>query len=228
MPAPGSSGDSASRGPTRRRGPTWTRSASRCRGDVAFVVVSPPVEFVTKESRGALPSSLPFFDAVRSINSAAYLVAAFASGDYARLRHVRGRLRPRALPDAADSRRDRGDTRRDRRGRVDGLAQRKRLERPLRLRARPVQARLRGDDGGLRTRAHGERGKRSSPRTTRAWNLSPERPPMGEGQGRRRPARPEAPRRRAPSRRRASAYEASASSAGRAHARSAPGCCPRS
>lgn len=60
------------------------------RGDIAFVVVSPPVEFMTKESRGALPSSLPFFDAVRSINSAAYVVAAFASGDYARLRQSAG------------------------------------------------------------------------------------------------------------------------------------------
>jgi len=60
------------------------------RGDIAFVVVSPPVEFVTKESRGALPPSLPFFDAVKSINSAAYLVAAFASRDYARLRHSAG------------------------------------------------------------------------------------------------------------------------------------------
>jgi homoserine kinase len=59
-------------------------------GDIAFVVASPPVEFVTKDSRGALPSSLPFFDAVRSINSAAYLVAAFASRDYAQLRHAAG------------------------------------------------------------------------------------------------------------------------------------------
>jgi homoserine kinase len=59
-------------------------------GAVAFVVVSPPVEFVTKESRGTLPASLPFFDAVRSINSAAYLVAAFASRDYARLGQVAG------------------------------------------------------------------------------------------------------------------------------------------
>jgi len=59
-------------------------------GDIAFVVASPPVEFVTKESRSALPSSLPYFDAVRSINSAAYLVAAFASHDYARLRHAAG------------------------------------------------------------------------------------------------------------------------------------------
>ena len=59
-------------------------------GDIAFVVASPPVEFVTKDSRGALPSSLPYFDAVRSINSAAYLVAAFASRDYARLAHAGG------------------------------------------------------------------------------------------------------------------------------------------
>lgn len=57
---------------------------------VAFVVVSPPVELVTKESRGALPASLPFFDAVKSINSAAYVVAAFASGDFASLRHAAG------------------------------------------------------------------------------------------------------------------------------------------
>jgi homoserine kinase len=59
-------------------------------GDVAFVVASPPLEFVTKESRSALPASLPFFDAVKSINSAAYLVAAFASRDYARLGHAAG------------------------------------------------------------------------------------------------------------------------------------------
>jgi homoserine kinase len=58
--------------------------------EVAFIVASPPVESVTKESRGALPQSLPFFDAVKSINSAAYLVAAFASRDYASLRHVAG------------------------------------------------------------------------------------------------------------------------------------------
>jgi homoserine kinase len=58
--------------------------------DIAFVVVSPPVELVTKESRGALPATLPFFDAVKSVNSAAYLVAAFASGDFEKLRHVSG------------------------------------------------------------------------------------------------------------------------------------------
>jgi len=59
-------------------------------GDIAFVVASPPIELVTKESRGALPPALPFFDAVKSINCAAYLVAAFASRDYARLAHAAG------------------------------------------------------------------------------------------------------------------------------------------
>jgi homoserine kinase len=57
---------------------------------VAFVVVSPPVELVTKESRGALPATLPFFDAVKSVNSASYLVAAFASGNFEKLRNASG------------------------------------------------------------------------------------------------------------------------------------------
>ena len=57
---------------------------------LAFVVVSPELELRTKESRGALPESLPYFDAVRSVNGASYLVAAFLSGDYGKLRHVRG------------------------------------------------------------------------------------------------------------------------------------------
>jgi len=77
-------------------------------GDVAFVVGSPPIESVTKESRGALPAALPFFDAVRSINGAAYLVAAFASRDFARLRHVAGDFvhepyRLPSIPGAADA-----------------------------------------------------------------------------------------------------------------------------
>lgn len=55
-----------------------------------FVVASPSVELLTKESRGVLPATLPYFDAVKSINSAAYLVAAFATGDYARLRDAVG------------------------------------------------------------------------------------------------------------------------------------------
>jgi homoserine kinase len=55
-----------------------------------FVVVSPSVELLTKESRGVLPTTLPYFDAVKSINSVAYLVAALATGDYARLRDAAG------------------------------------------------------------------------------------------------------------------------------------------
>ena len=43
-----------------------------------------------EESRGALPATLPYFDAVKSVNSAAYIVAAFASGDFAKLRHAAG------------------------------------------------------------------------------------------------------------------------------------------
>mgnify|MGYP003651698096 CR=1 FL=1 len=54
--------------------------------ELKFVVVSPAVEVVTKASRGALPAHLPFFDAVKSVNSAVYLTAAFATGDYTKLR----------------------------------------------------------------------------------------------------------------------------------------------
>lgn len=56
--------------------------------DLVFVVVSPESEMLTKAARGVLPPSLPYFDAVRSINSATYLVAAFATGDYERLRQA--------------------------------------------------------------------------------------------------------------------------------------------
>lgn len=57
---------------------------------IALVVASPEVELLTKESRGVLPRTLPYFDAVKSINSAAYVVAAFASGNFARLRNAAG------------------------------------------------------------------------------------------------------------------------------------------
>ena len=56
--------------------------------DLVFVAASPVIEIMTKESRGVLPAKLPYFDAVRSINSAAYLVAVFATRDYERLRHA--------------------------------------------------------------------------------------------------------------------------------------------
>jgi homoserine kinase len=75
---------------------------------IAFVVASPALEQLTKESRGVLPASLPFFDAVKSVNCAAYLVAAFASGDYQRLRQVSGDFihepyRLPRIPGAADA-----------------------------------------------------------------------------------------------------------------------------
>jgi homoserine kinase len=56
--------------------------------DLLFVVVSPSVEVVTKESRGALPEKLPYFAAVKSINSATFLVAVFATKKYEQLRHA--------------------------------------------------------------------------------------------------------------------------------------------
>jgi homoserine kinase len=58
--------------------------------DLGFVVVSPEGEMLTKESRGVLPATLPYFDAVKSINSAAYFTAAFALREYDKLRHAVG------------------------------------------------------------------------------------------------------------------------------------------
>lgn len=54
--------------------------------DLCFVVVSPAQELETKKARGILPKELPYFDAVKSVNSAAYVVAAILSGEYDRLR----------------------------------------------------------------------------------------------------------------------------------------------
>jgi len=53
--------------------------------DLAFVTASPLIQVSTTKSRGTLPATLPYFDAVKSINSAAYFVAAMATGDYDRL-----------------------------------------------------------------------------------------------------------------------------------------------
>ncbi len=58
--------------------------------DLVFVVASPETELLTKESRGVLPATLPYFDAVKSINSAAYLAAALAAGETEKLRHAVG------------------------------------------------------------------------------------------------------------------------------------------
>ena len=54
--------------------------------DLIFVVVSPDQELETKKARGILPKELPYFDAIKSVNSAAYVVAAMLSGEYDRLR----------------------------------------------------------------------------------------------------------------------------------------------
>ncbi|MBA4138852.1 MAG: homoserine kinase [Opitutus sp.] len=56
--------------------------------ELVFVVAAPAQQLETKESRGALPKELPYFDAVRSINSASYVTAAFLSGEYDRLAHA--------------------------------------------------------------------------------------------------------------------------------------------
>jgi len=56
--------------------------------ELVFVVVSPNQELETKKARGILPKELPYFDAVKSVNSATYVVAAFLSGEYERLRHA--------------------------------------------------------------------------------------------------------------------------------------------
>ena len=51
-----------------------------------FILASPAVELLTKESRGCLPSSISYPHAVSNISSSAFVVAAFATGDYDRLR----------------------------------------------------------------------------------------------------------------------------------------------
>jgi len=53
---------------------------------LVFVTAAPLLEVSTHASRGVLPQTLPYFDAVRSINSAGYLIAAMLTGDYERLR----------------------------------------------------------------------------------------------------------------------------------------------
>jgi len=56
--------------------------------ELCFVVVSPNQELETKKARGILPKELPYFDAIKSVNSATYVVAAFLSGEYDRLQHA--------------------------------------------------------------------------------------------------------------------------------------------
>lgn len=53
--------------------------------ELTFVVVAPEQELETRKARGILPKELPYFDAIKSVNSAAYVVAAIISGEYDRL-----------------------------------------------------------------------------------------------------------------------------------------------
>lgn len=50
--------------------------------ELRFVVAAPEFEVLTSVSRGVLPSGLKFAEAISSINSAACVVAALASGQY--------------------------------------------------------------------------------------------------------------------------------------------------
>jgi homoserine kinase len=50
-----------------------------------FVAVSPAYAVLTADSRGVLPQSIPFNDAVRSANSLAFLVGVLVSGEFSRL-----------------------------------------------------------------------------------------------------------------------------------------------
>ncbi|MGE9290321.1 MAG: homoserine kinase [Puniceicoccales bacterium] len=54
--------------------------------ELSIVVASPEIRVRTPEARAVLPDSLPFSEVISSINGLAYLVAAFAKGDYERLR----------------------------------------------------------------------------------------------------------------------------------------------
>ncbi|MFP4351964.1 MAG: homoserine kinase [Puniceicoccaceae bacterium] len=53
---------------------------------LGFVVASPEIRVRTPDARAVLPESLAFPEVVSSLNGLAYLVAAFAKGDYERLR----------------------------------------------------------------------------------------------------------------------------------------------
>ncbi len=55
-----------------------------------FVVASPALEIATSGSRQVLPAQISHQDAVRSVNSAAYLTAAIATGDFEKLRGAAG------------------------------------------------------------------------------------------------------------------------------------------
>lgn len=58
--------------------------------ELCFVVAAPDQLLETKKARDILPQTLPYFDAIKSMNSAAYVVAAILSGEYDRLRDAAG------------------------------------------------------------------------------------------------------------------------------------------
>lgn len=56
--------------------------------ELVFVVAAPAQELATSRSRGVLPRTVRHRHAVHSVNSASYVVAAFLTGEYERLRHA--------------------------------------------------------------------------------------------------------------------------------------------
>jgi homoserine kinase len=53
---------------------------------LSLVIASPDIRVRTPDARAVLPDSLGFSEVVKSLNGLAYLVSAFAKGDYERLR----------------------------------------------------------------------------------------------------------------------------------------------
>ncbi|MDB2499811.1 homoserine kinase [bacterium] len=75
---------------------------------IDFVVVSPDLEIKTDDSRTTLPTEIAFPKVVSSLNSLSYLVAAFASGNYAalsasRVDHIHEPYRLPNIPHASES-----------------------------------------------------------------------------------------------------------------------------
>ncbi len=76
--------------------------------ELVFVVVSPDLEIETEVSRRALPRELPFTEVVKSLNSLAFLVSVFATGDFEKLRgaitdHIHQPYRLPNIPGAVES-----------------------------------------------------------------------------------------------------------------------------
>ena len=61
-------------GVIHRYGEDHREEEDRCPG------IQEALRLETKKARGILPKELPYFDAIKSVNSAAYVVAAMVSG----------------------------------------------------------------------------------------------------------------------------------------------------